>query len=141
MVGFRRSRGRMSRDDDVDLSRVIATTVLILTDAVPSTMSEPGAQRRKRRPVTHVAARIGPLDSTVLIHERQWCQHKAPYPLATRRVAAGAWLHVWVDCGALAKTLHERELLMTYAAPSPAVHERAGAFEAAHRGTLIPHVP
>src|SRR4249920_3902385 len=68
----------MSRADRLDVARLMATTLQILTEPMaaaaipgrtpdPSDAGEPGARSAAMRRVMAVAARVAPLDATVLI--------------------------------------------------------------------------
>jgi two-component system response regulator HydG len=139
----------MSRADRLDVARLLATTLQILTEpiapaAVPGRTldsSDAGALGLHSAPMRRLmalATRIAPLDATVLITGESG--------VGKERLAR--WLHdasprahgpyVAVNCGAFADSLLESELFgHVRGAFTGAVHDRAGVFEAAHGGTLF----
>jgi two-component system response regulator HydG len=139
----------MSRPDRPDVSRLIATTLRILTepmgaDAVPpqtperSDVGSVGTSSPSMPRLWDLAARVAPTDSTVLItgesgvgkeHLARWLH--AASPRAPRRLMA-------VNCGAFADTLLESALFgHARGAFTGAVHDHLGVFEVAHGSTLF----
>jgi two-component system, NtrC family, response regulator HydG len=130
-------------DQHARISRLLATSLQILTAplstadlaAVPV---EPIPQSPAMRHLMDLAARVAPLDSTVLItgesgvgKERlaQWLHRASPR-------AQGPFLAV--NCGALADTLLESELFgHARGAFTGAAQDRLGVFEASTGGTLF----
>jgi len=125
------------------ISQLLATSVQILAAPLPSTPSTvssagPFTPNDAMRQLMTLAARVAPLDSTVLItgesgvgKERlaRWL-HQAS-PRAQRSFVA-------VNCGALADTLLESELFgHARGAFTGAVRDRCGVFEASSGGTLF----
>jgi transcriptional regulator with PAS, ATPase and Fis domain len=109
-----------------------------MSDAVPPRTPEIGARSPKMRVLMDLAARVAPLDSTVLITGEsgvgkewlaQWLHEASP------RVRGP---YVAVDCPAFSETLLESELFgHVRGAFTGAVKDRTGRFEAAHSGTLF----
>jgi transcriptional regulator with PAS, ATPase and Fis domain len=128
----------MSNDDDEDVSRLITTTLQILSDPDPPRIPEFGAHSPKMRALMDLAARAAPVDDTVLITGEsgvgkewlaRWLHDASPR-------ARGCY--VPVNCGAFADTLVESELFgHVRGAFTGALKDHAGVFEAAHRGTLL----
>jgi transcriptional regulator with PAS, ATPase and Fis domain len=123
---------------------LIATSLQILTAplASPDTIGSLTGENRPQSPAMHrlmaVAARVAPLDSTVLISGESG--------VGKERLAR--WLHraslradrpfVGVNCGAFADTLLESELFgHVRGAFTGAVQNRLGVFEASTGGTLF----
>ncbi|MEQ1756676.1 MAG: sigma 54-interacting transcriptional regulator [Vicinamibacterales bacterium] len=120
--------------------RLLATSLQILTAPLPvaDAAAAAGTQSPAMSRVMALAARVAPLDSTVLITGESG--------VGKERLAR--WLHqasprahgpfVAVNCGAFADTLLESELFgHTRGAFTGAVHDRLGVFEAAKGGTLL----
>jgi len=126
----------MGPPNQPDVSRLLATTLEVLLESMPSQVPNPssavaiGAQSPRMRAVMELAARVAPSDATVLItgesgagKERlaRWL-HGAP------RRAQGPF--VAVNCGAFAETLLESELFgHVRGAFTGAFQDRAGVFE------------
>ena len=134
----------MCPDDHSHVFRVIATALQILTEPVPPGAPDrpdgnvSGTQSPPMGRVMALAARVAPLDSTVLITGESG--------VGKERLAR--WLHdashraggpfVAVNCGAFADTLLESELFgHMRGAFTGAVHDRLGVFETAQAGTLL----
>ena len=131
-------------DDHARVFRLLATSREILAapltsgNAAPSSLDGSRPQSPAMRRVMALAARVAPLDSTVLItgesgvgkeRRAQWLHHASPR-------AHGPF--VAVNCGAFADTLLESELFgHARGAFTGAVQDRLGVFEAAARGTLF----
>ena len=129
--------------DHARVIRLLATSLEILAAPLPSadaasTVGERRPQSPAMRRVMALAARVAPLDSTVLITGESG--------VGKERLAR--WLHqasprarkpfVAVNCGAFADALLESELFgHARGAFTGAVQERLGVFEAAHGGTLF----
>jgi DNA-binding NtrC family response regulator len=134
----------MPPDDRVDVPRLIATAIQILTEdlqawlpAVPDAVGL-GTESPSMRRVMDVAGRIARTDSTVLITGESG--------VGKERLAR--WLHqasprasspfLAVNCGAFAETLLDSELFgHVRGAFTSAHHDRHGLFEEAHGGTLF----
>jgi two-component system response regulator HydG len=131
-------------DDHARIFRLLATSLQILAAPLPSAdaAGSPAGENRPYSPamrhVMALAARVAPLDSTVLITGESG--------VGKERLAR--WLHrasprahgpfVAVNCGAFADTLLESELFgHARGAFTGAVHDRLGVFEAATSGTLF----
>lgn len=131
----------MPADDHSRVFRLLATSLQILTAPLPVADAAASAARTQSPAMSRVmalAARVAPLDSTVLITGESG--------VGKERLAR--WLHqasprvhgpfVAVNCGAFADTLLESELFgHTRGAFTGAVHDRLGVFEAAKGGTLL----
>jgi two-component system response regulator HydG len=128
----------MSFDDDQDMPGSLTTTLQSPGDFVPSHVREPGAQSPKMRALMKMAARVAPLDSSVLITGesgvgKEWL---ARWLHQSSRRARGPY--VAVNCPAFPDTLLETELFgHVRGAFTGAVKDRAGRFEVAHGGTLF----
>jgi two-component system, NtrC family, response regulator HydG len=130
-------------NDRARVFRLLATSLQILVAPLPSAdaATSPGEDRPQSPAMRHVmalAARVAPLDSTVLITGESG--------VGKERLAR--WLHrassraygpfVAVNCGAFADTLLESELFgHARGAFTGAVQDRLGVFEAATGGTLF----
>jgi len=130
-------------DQRARVSKLLATSLQILTaplpsaDAAASSAEQPPPSPAMRH-LMALAARVAPLDSTVLItgesgvgKERlaRWLHRASPR-------AKGAF--VAVNCGALADTLLESELFgHARGAFTGATQDRLGVFEASTGGTLF----
>ena len=130
-------------DDHTRVFRLLATSLQILAAPLPpsadiSPAGEDRAQSPAMRHVMALAARVAPLDSTVLITGESG--------VGKERLAR--WLHrasprvqkpfVAVNCGAFADTLLESELFgHARGAFTGATQDRLGVFEAATGGTLF----
>ncbi len=134
----------MPTNDHDRVSRLLATSLKILSAPLPSIddAASPRGESRVQSPamrqVMALAARVAPLDSTVLITGESG--------VGKERLAR--WLHrasprahgplVAVNCGAFADTLLESELFgHARGAFTGAVQDRLGVFEAAKGGTLF----
>jgi transcriptional regulator with PAS, ATPase and Fis domain len=128
----------MSRHTRPDASRIETQPLLpdLLPDDPPNTSERSPSAAMQR--VLALAARVAPVDSTVLISGESG--------VGKERLAR--WLHdasrrarrdfVAVNCGAFADTLLESELFgYARGAFTGAVDDRPGLFEAAHGGTLF----
>jgi len=131
-------------DDHAQVFRLLATSLEILATPLTSASGTPSSlggsrpQSPAMQRVMALAARVAPLDSTVLItgesgvgKERlaRWLHHASPR-------ARGPF--VAVNCGAFADTLLESELFgHARGAFTGAVQDRLGVFEAAQGGTLF----
>ena len=133
----------MSSDDCTRVHRVLATSLAILTTPLPQTAapsahdeSLPHSPAMVR--LMALAARVAPLDSTILITGESG--------VGKERLAR--WLHqasmrtrgpfIAVNCGAFADTILESELFgHARGAFTGAVQDRLGVFEAAAEGTLF----
>ena len=132
----------MPADDRARVMRLLAMTLQILATPLPAAEPAPADELRPRsaamRYVMALAARVAPLDSTVLItgesgvgKERlaRWLHQASPR-------AAKAF--VAVNCGAFPDTLLESELFgHARGAFTGAMQDRLGVFEAASGGTLF----
>ena len=133
----------MPADQRARVSRLLATSLQILTAPLPSAdaAASPTEQPSPSPAMRHLmalAARVAPLDSTVLITGESG--------VGKERLAR--WLHrasprtqgvfVAVNCGAFADTLLESELFgHARGAFTGAAHDRRGVFEASMGGTLF----
>ena len=134
----------MPSDDHSRVFRLLATCLQILTARLPSpdAIASPAGERRPQSPamrhVMALAARVAPLDSTVLITGESG--------VGKERLAR--WLHqasprahgpfVAVNCGAFADALLDSELFgHARGAFTGAVQDRLGVFEASTGGTLF----
>ena len=134
----------MSSDDRTRVHRLLATSLAILTTplpqtAAPSPPNETGPHSPAMLRLMALAARVAPLDSTVLITGESG--------VGKERLAR--WLHqastrargpfIAVNCGAFADTLLESELFgHARGAFTGAVQDRLGVFEAAAGGHTLP---
>jgi two-component system response regulator HydG len=131
-------------DQRARVSKLLATSLQILAAPLPSTdaVASPTGENRPQSPamdhVMALAARVAPLNSTVLITGESG--------VGKERLAR--WLHrasprakgpfVAVNCGAFADTLLESQLFgHARGAFTGAVQDRLGVFEAAKGGTLF----
>jgi two-component system response regulator HydG len=128
----------MSKDDDDDVSRPITTTVQILSGTVPFGIREQDAQSPKMRALMTLAARVAPLDSTVLITGESGVGKEWLARWLHQSSARARGPYVAVNCPAFPDTLLETELFgHVRGAFTGAVKDRAGWFEVAHGGTLF----
>jgi len=133
----------MPSDDHTRALRVAATSLQILAGPIPSAdaasrVGESGPQNSAMREVMAVAARVAPLDSTVLITGESGVgkERLARWLYQASRRARGPF--VAVNCGAFADALLESELFgHARGAFTGAVQDRLGVFEAAKGGTLF----
>jgi len=106
----------VSRDDHSDVSRLIATTLQILIEWIPSHLPDLpnddtiGTRSPPMRQVMDLAARVAPSDATVLITGESGVgkERLARWLHRASRRAEGPF--VAVNCGAFADTLLDSEL-------------------------------
>jgi len=134
----------MSRDENAHIDAVLPDFRRGVADAVfPQTRDRAhdravGTQSPPMRRVLALAARVAPVDSTVLITGESGVgkERLARWLHAASRRAKGPF--VAVNCGAFADTLLESELFgHVQGAFTGAVRDRLGVFESANGGTLF----
>ena len=132
----------MPSDDLATAFRLLATSLQSSPRATASADTPADGESRPQSPamrqVMALAARVAPLDSTVLITGESGVgkERLARWLHGASRRAHGPF--VAVNCGAFADTLLESELFgHVRGAFTGAVQDRLGVFEAAHGGTLF----
>jgi two-component system, NtrC family, response regulator HydG len=134
----------MPSDDPERVVRLLATSLQILAAPLASAaavVAEVGARGPESPAMRHLmalAARVAPLDSTVLITGESGVgkERLARWLHGASRRAHGPF--VAVNCGAFADTLLESELFgHARGAFTGAAMDRPGLFEAANMGTLL----
>lgn len=134
----------MPADAHARVFRLLATSLQILTAPLPpadAAASPPGESRPQSSAMRHVmalAARVAPLDSTVLITGESGVGKERLARWLHRASPRAHRLFVAVNCGAFADTLLESELFgHARGAFTGAVQNRLGVFEASTGGTLF----
>ena len=96
------------------------------------------AASRPMQDVLELAARVGPLDTTVLVHGESGTGKEFVVRLMHDQSARAGAPFVSINCAALTETLLESELFgHVRGAFTGAVRDKAGLFEVAGRGTIF----
>jgi two-component system response regulator HydG len=134
----------VTHDDRSDLSRLIATTLQILIEWIPSHPPDLphdesiGTRSPRMRQVMDLAARVAPSDATVLITGESGVGKERLARWVHRASLRAAGPFVAVNCGAFADTLLESELFGHVRGAFTGAHQdRTGVFEEAQGGTLL----